>query len=108
MGTETQNSTFWSLLPLGIWLHKGWLGALLQTQLASGSQNQVPASRREGSTLSFCSREIFVHRKVQCVSVNSSKPDCAQEILCWKNYQVQKLHFTIQWLISCQLGSVHG
>lgn len=34
---------------------QGWLDALLQTQLASSSQNQVPASRREGSALSFCS-----------------------------------------------------
>lgn len=67
-----------------------------------------PCQQAWGLYLVVLLQEIFVHRRVQCVSVNSHKADCAQESLSWKKYQIEKLHFSIQWLNSCQLGSVHG
>lgn len=48
-------------------------------QLAAGSQNQVPASRHKGSTLSCCSTKPLPTHASE-VTVNSCKPYYDQEI----------------------------
>lgn len=75
-------SPFCSLILVWIWLWQGRLGALLKTQAAAGSRQPEPGPcyQTEGLQLVLLFYETFAHTRIRCDSLNSSKPDCDQEI----------------------------
>lgn len=108
MSNTAPNSAFSSLLSIWIWLRKGGFGGLVlssrhRLQLVSGSQNQVPASRCEGSRL-FCCSQKPLPTEAWAVAA-STAPNLTA---AGKSSTGSTRHVTIQGLISCQLVSIHG